>query len=136
MRRALATALLGLALAGCASRNVDVNLNGRRAQSLQGRATRVDGRWTVDLDLPMGQWVVDLPEEGLSARVLEEEGRLHARWETTGERLLAKPFRVRIRPAAGEGEPIWMEVKGRFVGQGVAEFTAWFLGGPRWSTRS
>lgn len=128
--RPLAVTLAVTLVVGCASRKVEVNLNGRRAESLQGRATREDGRWTVDLDLPMGRWRVDLPEEGLTARVREEGGRPHARWEVTGERLLAKPFRVRIRPEEGEGEPIWMEVKGRFVGQGLAEFVAWVVAGP------
>ncbi len=134
--RAATLALLLCSLAGCASRKVDVSLHGRPTESLQGRATREDGQWTVDLDLPQGRWIVDLPEEGLVARVREEGGRPHARWETTGERLLAKPFRVRIRPAEGDGEPIWMEVRGRFVGQGVAEFTAWVLGGPGWRTKA
>ncbi len=122
--------LLPFSLVACASHKVDVNLNGRPAESLQGRAAKEDGRWTVDLDLPLGTWLVDLPEEGLTARVREEGGRPHARWEVSGERLLAKPFRVRLRPASGEGEPIWLEVKGRFVGQGLAEFTAWLVAGP------
>lgn len=122
---------LVLALApACASRKVDVTLGGRPTESLQGRATRAEGLWTVDLDLPLGDWVVDLPEEGLTARVLVEGGRPHARWEVTGERLLARPFRVRLRPASGEGTLIWMEVRGRFVGQGLAAFVANLLGGP------
>lgn len=75
-------------------------------------------------DLPLGRWTVDLPDEGLAARMREEDGRPHARWETTEERLLAKAFRVRLRPEAGAGEPIWMEVRGRFVGQGLVAFTA------------
>ncbi|HJV22772.1 MAG TPA: hypothetical protein VJ570_08745 [Holophagaceae bacterium] len=127
MRIAGAALLLCMA-SGCASRKVDVTFNGRRAESLQGRATKEDGRWTVDLDLPMGRWGVDLPEEGIAVRVREEGGRPHARWETSGERLLAKPFRIRLRPLEGPGEPIWMEVRGRFVGQGVAEFTASVFG--------
>ncbi len=118
---------VGLALVlapGCASRKVDVTLGGRPTESLQGRATPGDGGWTVDLDLPLGDWGVDLPEEGIRARVRFEGGRPHARWDTTRERLLARPFRVRLTPASGEGAPLWMEVRGRFVGQGLVEIIA------------
>lgn len=122
--------VLGLLLLGCASQKVEVRLQGRPAESLQARADREDGSWTVDVDLPQGQWEVDLPEEGRAVRVVDRGGRPHARWETTGERLLAKPFRVRLRPKEG-GEPLWLEVRGRFVGQGFFEGTARFLRGGR-----
>jgi hypothetical protein len=101
-------------------------MGGRPTESLQGRASKSDGVWTVDLDLPMGGWQVDLPDEGITARVREEGGRPHARWEVPGARLLDRPFRVRLRPASGEGPAIWMEVRGRFVGQGFIEFIAHF----------
>ena len=127
MNRGLAGALLLFTLA-CTSRKVDVRLHGRPTESLEARAERVDGQWTVDLDLPLGQWTVDLPEEGLTARVIQAGGRPHARWETTRERLLGKPIRVRLQPQSG-GEPIWMELQGRFVGQGFIEVTASFLRG-------
>jgi hypothetical protein len=100
---ALAALLLVLGGLACTGpKHLDTTLGGRRADSLVAEARKVDGRWQVELLLPVGQWQVEV-EEAQAVQVLPGDPRATLRWVVDGDRWRQqdRPFRFTLMGAGG-----------------------------------
>jgi hypothetical protein len=128
-----------LLLTACGTRKMDVNMGGRKMESLRARAEKTGTVWTVDTELPMGRWKVTLPDDHVDARVVEVDGRLHARFELLHDQRFelrdnnsrqSHPVRLAIQAVRADGEveggEYIYELVPRFPAQGFMEFVAFF----------
>ncbi len=69
-------------------------MGGRRIESLEAKAEKTGDIWTVDTELPMGRWKVTLPDDKVTPRLVDVDGRMHARFELPdGPRLELRGYR-------------------------------------------
>ncbi|NWJ41617.1 MAG: hypothetical protein HXX12_11670 [Geothrix sp.] len=89
------SALLMLSLSACSGpRRLETRLGGRPLEDLRAEARKVEGRWQVELLLPMGTWKVET-EEGQTFNVIPDEPRATLRWTVAPDRWSQqdRPFR-------------------------------------------
>ena len=95
--------LLGLALAlACTGpRSLETRLGNRAMDDLRAVAQKVEGRWQVELLLPVGHWQVET-HEGQTFHLLPNEPRATLRWTVAPDRWSQqdRPFRFDL---VGEG---------------------------------
>lgn len=125
--RAAGVMILLFGITACSTRKVDLRLGSRPVESLTARAERSQGVWTLDMELPTGRWKATIPDEGIAVRILEREGRNHARFDLPEGRISeSKPFRLLLQAVDKEGNvmgaPFEYTMKTRFPGQGLVEF--------------
>lgn len=111
----------------CSTRKVEVSMSGRRLDSLKARAEKTQGVWTMDMELPVGRWSVKLLDDPIAVRTLDQEGRIHARFDLPDGRIHDdKPLRLALQALTAEGAPegaVYVyELQTRIPGQGVIEF--------------
>jgi len=95
-------ALLVLSMPACSGpRRLETRLGGRPMDDLRAEARKVEGRWQVELVLPMGTWKVET-EEGQTFEVIPNEPRATLRWTVAPDRWSQqdRPFRFDL---VGEG---------------------------------
>lgn len=120
-------------LCACATRKVEVLQGGHRMETLTARAEKDQGVWTMDMELPVGRWQVRLPEETTTPRVVDRNGRPHARFELAEGRIHdGRPVRLTLQALTASGEPegpvYAYALSARFPGQGFIDFI-FHLGG-------
>ena len=94
--------LLALAPLACSgARRLETRLGGRAMEDLHAEARKVEGRWQVELLLPVGRWKVET-EEGQAFDLLANEPRTTLRWMVAPDRWPQqdRPFRFDL---VGEG---------------------------------
>jgi hypothetical protein len=106
---------------------VDVNQGGHRMETLTARAEKSQGVWTMDMELPVGRWQVRLPEDAITPRVVEREGRPHARFDLPEGRIHdGRSIRLTLQALTAHGEPEGLlftyDLSARFPGQGFIDF--------------
>jgi hypothetical protein len=96
--------LLSLAgLAACGGpRKLETTLAGRPVEHLAAHARKQDGRWRVELLLPVGHWRVETVE-GQDLEILPGEPRATLRWTVAPDRWAQqdRPFRFDLVGASG-----------------------------------
>jgi hypothetical protein len=120
-------------LVACSTRKVDVMQGGHRMETLTARAEKDQGLWTMDMELPVGRGQVRLPEEPTTPRVVDRDGRPHARFELAEGRIHdGRPVRLTLQAVGATGEPegpvYAYALSARFPGQGFIDFV-FHLGG-------
>ena len=87
--------LLALIPLACSSpRRLETRLGGRAMEDLRAEAQKVEGRWRVELLLPVGKWKVET-EESQAFDLLPHEPRATLRWTVAPDRWSQqdRPFR-------------------------------------------
>ena len=95
--------LLVLSLLACSGpRRLETRLGGRAIEDLRAEARKVEGRWQVELLLPMGTWTVET-EEGQTFSVIPNEPRATLRWTVAPDRWSQqdRPFRFDLIGESG-----------------------------------
>ena len=94
--------LLAMAASACSGpRRLETRLGGRAVEDLRAEARKMDGRWQVELLLPVGKWKVET-EEGQTFDLVPNEPRATLRWTVAPDRWSRqdRPFRFDL---VGEG---------------------------------
>jgi len=97
------SALLVLSLSACSGpRRLETRLGGRPMEDLRAEARKVEGRWQVELLLPMGIWKVET-EEGQTFAVIPNEPRATLCWTVAPDRWSQqdRPFRFDLVGESG-----------------------------------
>ena len=90
----LGTLLVLCPLACSGPRRLETRLAGRPTEDLRAEARKVEGRWQVELLLPVGVWKVET-EEGQDVHLIPNEPRATLRWTVAPDRWSRqdRPFR-------------------------------------------
>lgn len=90
-------------LACMGPRQLETAVGTRRSETMVAEAEKVDGRWRVELRLPLGHWKV-VPEEAQAVHVVPGEPRSVLVWTVAPDRWAQqdRPFRFTL---VGEGGP-------------------------------
>ncbi|WP_243303359.1 hypothetical protein [Geothrix oryzisoli] len=93
--------LAGLAACG-GPRRLETTLAGRRVEQLTALARKQDGRWRVELLLPVGHWRAETAE-GQDLEILPGEPRATLRWTVAPDRWAQqdRPFRFDLVGESG-----------------------------------
>ena len=100
---ALAVLLCLSSLACSNPKQLETSVGTRRSESLVAEAKKVDGRWRVELRLPVGHWKV-VPEEDQTFHVAPGEPRSVLVWTVAPDRwaMQDRPFRFTLVGQGGE----------------------------------
>ena len=101
-RSPVLAALLCLATLACTGpQQLETSVGTRRSETLTAEATKVNGRWRVELRLPVGHWQV-VPEEEQTFHLVPGEPRSLLVWTVAPDRwaMQDRPFRFTL---VGEG---------------------------------
>jgi hypothetical protein len=103
--RIITIPVLLLSLVSCTAHKLEVRLNGQPTQSMEARVEKENGLRTVDLLLPGGLWAVSAEEAGVTARIVEIDGRRHVRIGLPPERMISsKPIVLTLQ---------WLDLNGK-----------------------
>ena len=84
--KATLAVLLLLGLAACSGpRRLETSLGGRPVEDLRATATKVEGRWQCDLQLPLGVWRVET-REAQDVEMISAKPRATLRWKVAPDR--------------------------------------------------
>ncbi len=97
------TVLLCLSTLACSGpKQLETSVGTRRSETLVAEAKQVEGRWRVELRLPVGRWQV-MPEEEQTFHLVPGEPRSLLVWTVAPDRwaLQDRPFRFNLVGAGG-----------------------------------
>jgi len=79
-------ALLLAGLAACSGpRRLETSLGGRPVEDLRATATKVEGQWRCELQLPLGQWRIET-REAQEVEIVPGAARATLRWRVAPDR--------------------------------------------------